>query len=368
MSRFTRIATDIKYSLVQFLRNRQSVFFAFVFPVIFLVVLGFLLGGQQGLETLYYLDNDRSQASDAFNAALNSTSGIVLLDGSGMSLAQMLEDGKISAYLEIPEGFANNTQANTSGNASGVVKIYYDRYKATSPAIISAVQLAIDQYIMDRTGTRQVVTLSEEDVATQGSSNIGFLLPGILGLCIMFSAMNEAIGVVSKYKANGIFNKLSITPMSTFEWNVSRIISGTIIVMLSVLVSLAVAWLAFGILPGINVLSVLLILTGSVMFSGLGMIVAYIVDDTLSPTAVSLTISLPLMLVSGSLFPVDRLPFAMGFFTVLSPLTPLNNGLRSAMFTGNSGDAIMCLLISIALSFILFAIGVAILMGKEEKD
>jgi ABC-2 type transport system permease protein len=156
--------------------------------------------------------------------------------------------------------------------------------------------------------------------------------------------------------------------MSTIEWNLARIISGTVIVLLSVAVALGVAWLAFGVLPGINILSVLLVLAGSVMFIGLGMIIAYVVEDVRSPNVVSLIITLPLMMVSGSLFPADRLPYLIRFFSALSPLTPLNNGLRSSMFTGNYGDAIVSLMISIGLGFVLFTIGVAVLMGKEGQD
>ena len=184
MSRMTRMATDIKYSLVQFLRSRQSVFFTLVFPAIFLVILGYLLGG------------------------------------------------------------------DTTGDADGV-------------------------------------------------GYMGYLLSGILGMCIMFSALNETMGTISRYRANGVFNMLSVTPMSTVEWNLARIISGTIIVLLSVAVALGAAWLAFGILPSINVLSVLLMITGSFMFIGMGMIIAYVFDDVRSPNMISLMITLPLMMVSG---------------------------------------------------------------------
>ena len=199
-------------------------------------------------------------------------------------------------------------------------------------------------------------------------SYMGCLLSGILGMCIMFSALNETMGTISKYRANGVFNMLSVTPMSTIEWNLSRIISGTIIVLLSVTVALAAARLAFGVLPAINVLSVLLVIVGSFMFIGLGMIIAYVFDDVRSPNMVSLMITLPLMMVSGSLFPVSELPFLVQFFSVLSPLTPLNNGLRSAMFAGNYGDALVNLLISIGLGFVMFTIGVAVLMGKDGQD
>ena len=69
----SRITTDIKYSLIQFFRNRQSVFFAFIFPIMFLALAWFLFGGQSGPQTLYYVDGDGSQASMAFIGSLNST-------------------------------------------------------------------------------------------------------------------------------------------------------------------------------------------------------------------------------------------------------------------------------------------------------
>ncbi len=365
MSRITRMATDIKYSLIQFLRNKQSVFFAIVFPVIFLVVLGYLLGGQAGPQALYYVDGDGSQASRAFIASLGSAGGIELVDGTGTDLAGALKDGRISAYIEIPEGFGDSF----AGNASGVsLRMYYDRSKTSSLSIVSAVRQAVDAFNANLAGLKGPVTLSSQDVATTAISYIDFLLPGILGMCIMFSALNETIGVIVKYRANGVFNMLSVTPMSTIEWNLARIISGTLIVLLSVAVALCVAWLAFGVVPGINVFSVLLVLTGSVMFVGLGMIVAYLVEDVGSPNAVSLIITLPLMIVSGSLFPTEQLPYLIRFLSVLSPLTPLNNGLRSAMFTGSYGDALVSLLITMGLGFVLFTIGVAVLMGKEGQD
>jgi ABC-2 type transport system permease protein len=309
MSRISRIATDVKYSLVQFLRNKQSVFFAIVFPVIFLIVLGYLLGGQAGPQTLYYVDSDGSQASKAFIGSLGYAGSIELEDGSGMDLSGALRDGKISAYIEIPPGFGESVVDSASGAG---LKMYYDKSGASSSAIISVVRQAVDEFNM--AGTKGPVTLDSQDVATESISYVDFLLPGILGMCIMFSALNETIGVIVKYRANGVFNMLSVTPMSTIEWNLSRIISGTLIVLFSVAVALGVAWLAFGVVPAVNILSVLLVLAGSVMFVGMGMIVAYLVEDVGSPNAVSLIITLPLMMVSGSLFPIDQLPYLVRFF------------------------------------------------------
>jgi ABC-2 type transport system permease protein len=240
-----RLLTDMRYSLLLFLRNRQSMFFSFVFPVLFMVALGYLLGGQA----------DRGQ--------------------------------------------------------------------------------------------------------------VDFLLPGIIGMSIMFSAINGTTGSIVKYRANGVFRKISTTPLTGFELNASRIFAGTTVVLLSSAVSVLMAWLMFETTPEINTVSVLVLAAGSVTFVSMGMVAAYLIEDTDSVNVIAYVIIIPLILLSGSLFPTERLPGLLQFVSALSPLTYLNDGLRESMFGGNSGVALFNLALCGFLGFVLFTIGVAILMSRE---
>jgi ABC-2 type transport system permease protein len=221
----TRLLTDIRYSLLLFLRNRQSMFFSIVFRVLFMDALGYLLGDQA----------DRGQ--------------------------------------------------------------------------------------------------------------VDFPLPGIVGMSIMFSAINGTIGSIVKYRTNGVFRKISTTPLTGFELNASRILAGTT--------------------PEINAVSVLVLAAGSVTFVSLGMVAAYLIEDTDSVNAITYVIIIPLILLSGSLFPAERLPGLLKFASALSPLTYLNDGLRESMFGGNGGVALFDLALCGFLSFMLFTVGVAILMSRE---
>jgi ABC-2 type transport system permease protein len=243
-----RIATDVRFGLLLYSRSRQSMFFSFVFPVLFLAVVWFLLG-------------DRSAGA------------------------------------------------------------------------------------------------SREQVA--------YLLPGIISTCIVFSAISCTAGSIVKYRAGGTFKKLATTPLTSYELNVSRIISGMTVVVLSSALSLLVAWLEIGIQPAINALSVLIVVAGSITFVGLGMILAYLIEDSDSVNAVAYVVIMPLIVLSGSVFPVDRLPGILRFPSALSPLTYLNDGLRNAMFGGSFRDAIFDLAICGFLGFLLFAIGVGALMSRE---
>ncbi|MCD1294202.1 hypothetical protein CUJ83_04230 [Methanocella sp. CWC-04] len=366
----SRIANEIKYSLIQFFRSRQSIFLAFILPIILLIVLGYLLGGQSDSITLYYADRDVSQASKAFIGTLEGTGSFIMEDGSGKDLAQLLNDGELSVYIEIPQGFEKNvTNAKSTGAASGaVIDVFYDPSKISLYDLIFIMRQAIDDFSMGMTGTREIIALNSQDVVTSGISYIEFLVPGIIGMCMMFSAVNLTAGTMVRYQVTGISRKLETTPMSTIEWNAYRIITGTIIVFLSVAVTLFAAWAIFGVVPGINVLSILMLITGSVMFTGLGMTVAFLSEDNESANAAAFAITIPLMLISGSFYPIDQLPCMLFFIAAFSPLTYMNDGLRSAMFSYDTGDAIANLLICVALCVIIFCVGVAILSGKEGQS
>jgi ABC-2 type transport system permease protein len=60
------------------------------------------------------------------------------------------------------------------------------------------------------------------------------------------------------------------------------------------------------------------------------------------------------------------MPWFLQWLADVSPLTYLNNGLRSAMITGNMGDVLTNFAIVAVLGVILFVIGVAVLKWKED--
>jgi ABC-2 type transport system permease protein len=199
-----------------------------------------------------------------------------------------------------------------------------------------------------------------------GPGYVDFLLPGIVGIAIMGSAIDLTVGVIAGYRASGALKKIATTPQSSLEWNLSRVISGMVVVILSVVVALLAAWLAFGCVPKVNAVAVLLMISGAVMFMGFGMAIAYIVRDREAANMAAFTVTFPLMLVSGSLFPVGQLPSFLQLVAALSPLTYLNDGLRSAMVTGNMGGAMTDLAIVSILAIMLFSVGTMAIKWRED--
>jgi ABC-2 type transport system permease protein len=363
----SRIATDVKYSLILFCRNRQSVFFAFVLPLLFLVMAWYLFGGQSGPAAIYYIDGDGSQASAALVEALNTTGGLCLVNGAGTDLQQLLKDGQIGVYMEIPPGFgAQAENALASRNVSGAeLKVFYDGSSSAAVKAIPVIEQAVAQLNVNRTGAKDLAGLSTKAVPAAGAGYVDYLVPGILGIAIFGTALDMTVGFIAISRANGLLRKLATTPLSKCEWMASRLIAGTIVVLLSVVVTLLVTCVFFGARPDLGITAILLVIAGSVMSIGLGVALAYLIRDVQSAASASFLVTLPLILISGSLFPVDRLPWFLRAISVVSPMTYLNDGLQGAMIAGDMADALANLAIVGTIGIVLVGMSLVILRKGE---
>jgi len=364
-----KLFTEVKYSLKSVYRNKGAVFWTLLFPIVILLLLGYVMGGGSGTYALYYNDSDNSQTSHGILQALNNTTVIELKDGSGMDLAQQLKDGKIGIYMEFPKGFEQGiAQAKMAGgNATAPgLQIYYDKSKPASMALISIISEVVNGLNMKLANAVPIVSASTHDVATQSVSYFAFLLPGIIGMSIMSSAVNGTVGMMAHNRATGVFRKLATTPMSRLGYNAGRIITQTIILMMSTAIALFAGYLAFGVIPNINALMIVTIVAGGAVFSGLGMIIASFIKDEETAANAASALIFPLMFLSGSFFPIEQMPWFLQYLAKVSPLTYLNDGLRSSMITGNNDVALFSLAVVGVAGIVLFAVGVVVMKWKED--
>ena len=362
----SKLYTEVKYSLKSFFRNKGAVFWTCLFPIVILLLLGYVMGGGNGTYDLYYVDADNSPTSHGILQALNNTTVINLKDGSGMDLAQQLKDGKIGIYIEIPQGFEQDMIKAKMTGQNVSVQVYYDKSKPSSMALISILNEVLNYLNLKMASAIPVVGAATHDVATQSVSYFAFLLPGIIGMSIMSSAVNGTVGMMAHNRATGVFRKLATTPISRISWNAGRIIQMTIILMISTAIALVAGYLAFGVVPNINPMMIVMIVAGGAVFSGLGMIIASFLKDEETAANAASALTFPLMFVSGSFFPVEQMPWFLQYLAKVSPLTYLNDGLRSSMITGNNDVALFSLAVVGVVGIILFVVGCVVMKWKED--
>jgi ABC-2 type transport system permease protein len=165
-----------------------------------------------------------------------------------------------------------------------------------------------------------------------GVDYIQFLVPGIVGMTLLFSSTFAGISVLWD-REFGFLKEIMVAPVSRVSIVLGRIaggattslIQGATILLLSVPLGFAI--------PGAGevLLSVLVMLLISVIFISLGLVFASNMKDIHGFNMITNFVVFPLFLLSGALFPVGNLPAQVQVFAYLDPLTYGVDGLRGAL-------------------------------------
>jgi ABC-2 type transport system permease protein len=167
-----------------------------------------------------------------------------------------------------------------------------------------------------------------------------FLLPGILGMVLLFGAMFGALSTVHDREL-GVIRMLLIAPVRRSTLVLAKVVSscaaalaqaGTLLLLVPVL----------GLSPGPGRLLLLIgamALTGLAV-SALGMLLATRVDSLENFSGIVNFVLLPMFFLSGALYPVQALPEILRGVASLNPLTYGVDLMKHALFpSGPAGAA-----------------------------
>jgi ABC-2 type transport system permease protein len=158
-----------------------------------------------------------------------------------------------------------------------------------------------------------------------------FLVPGVLGMTILFGAMLAALTMVYD-KESGVMRMLIIAPFA-HHW---IIVAKTVAAALAGLVQAA---LLMVVLAGLGFLSLTmnypLLIAGIVMTSfacaGIGVLVAAFTRTLDNFAAIMNFVIFPVFFLSGALYPIENLPVALKIAAMLNPFTYGVDLLKHAM-------------------------------------
>ena len=207
-----------------------------------------------------------------------------------------------------------------------------------------AAQTRIEMLLTVRRGESLLVTLviplgilvffsSVDAVNTTYKEPVDFLVPGVLALAVMSSAM-VSLGIATGYERRyGVLKRLGSTPLSragllsakTLNVLALEVLQATLIV----LTGLALGWTATGGL----VLAVVLLLVGTVAFAGIGMLLAGTLRAEAN-LAVANGLFLVLLFLGGMAYPLAKLPDAIETFAKALPAAALSETVRAAVTPG----------------------------------
>lgn len=163
----------------------------------------------------------------------------------------------------------------------------------------------------------------------EGVTYMEFLTPGIVAMTLLFGSMFAGVSILFD-RQFGFLKEIMVSPVDRTSIVVGRIFAG-----MTSGVFQAFFILAISILMGVRIAnpigllaSVVFILLIAMSFVGLGITVATRIEDMHGFQMIMNFIVMPTFLLSGALFPLDKLPPWLAGISYIDPLTYGVDGLR----------------------------------------
>jgi len=179
------------------------------------------------------------------------------------------------------------------------------------------------------------VLLNKQIVSGKEIRYVDWVIPGILAMNMMFSALFGVGYVIVRYRKNGMLKRLKATPVSAFEFLGVQIVSRLILIMaITVFVfystNLFVGYAMFG-----SHLSLFLVFAiGAISLISLSLIVsARTTSEEMAGGLLNL-LTWPMMFLSGVWFSLEGTNPLMQQFAEILPLTHITAAARSIMIDG----------------------------------
>jgi ABC-2 type transport system permease protein len=314
----------------QTLRDPRAKRVLFIAPIMQLLIFGYAVTTDVRNTRTFVVDHDRSSESRQLVTALTA-SGYFRVTGVGERPAEVidaLDHGDALMGVEIPRGFA----ADLGAGRQTSVQLLVDG----STANTANVALGYATRIISRYGLERGVAVAARAGAIVPSAGVDFRarawynpnlesrvynVPGVMGLIVMLmSLMLTALAVVREREV-GTLEQLMVSPLKPLELIAGKTLPAVVVAFLDLVLVSAVALLWFGI-PFRG--SALLLITSSVFYilSGLGVgLLISTVSKTQQEAFMSMFLFLfPAMILSGLMFPVENMPPAIQYFTLLDPI------------------------------------------------
>jgi len=191
-----------------------------------------------------------------------------------------------------------------------------------------------------------------------GVSYIRFLVPGIIGMTLLFSSTMQGLSVLWD-REFGFLKEIMVAPVSRVSLVLGRIAGGitTALIqsLLILLISVIMGFRASG--PGSFLFALLFMLLIGFTFIGLGLIFASKMKDMQGFGIVMNFIIFPLFFLSGALYPLGNLPWFVRTLSYIDPLTFGIDGLRGSLIKVSSLPIILDLAIMIGFSLVMVFLG-----------
>ncbi len=319
-----------KASLRSMVRSPSAVIFTLAFPLIFILVFGFI--GNGGIRVEVGL----APGSDTINPVYHQLEQVTLVnlvkEKDENQLNKFLEKGQIDAVL--------NIRKNTEKFPAFIVELQTTEASPEKGNIFKSVlqNILVQANMLAINEPPRVAILQESKVRGREYKTIDFILPGQLGFSLLSTGVFGTAFVFLSLRVTLVIKRFFATPINRSSIVIGEALSRLIFALAGAVFIILIGHYAFDftLVNGIRTVVDMLVLStlGLLVFMGFGFTVSGIARNESSVPPIANIITLPQFLLSGTFFTIDAFPAWLQPISKALPLTYLNDALRMVAFEG----------------------------------
>lgn len=322
MTAFKSLATAM---VKIFYRDKATLFFTFIFPLMFLVVFGLIFRDAGASKTEIAVVGDGPVIT-----GLEQTGALELTRFATTEEAlQKVKDGDLPAMVaedgdEITYRFAQSDQTQAS-------------------VVGGIVQGVVSHMNQQATGQPEKFRVDASNVEDSSLKPIQYITPGIMSWGVAVTAVFGAALTLVSWRKKQVLRRIRLAPVGA-----STVLTARVVVTLGVAVVQAVVFIGIGTLPlfGLQLtgtwwLAIPVFVLGILAFFAIGMLVGAFCKTEEAATAAANIVVLPMAFLSGTFFPIDQAPPWLRTVSQVFPLRHMNDGIMDFLVRGQGASALV---------------------------
>ncbi|MEH3033398.1 MAG: ABC transporter ATP-binding protein/permease [Aeromicrobium erythreum] len=313
-----------------FVRDKMTLFFAILFPLMFLVLFGGI-----------FTDQGSSKAD------VVQVGKVSVLDDLPRSARSAIDD---SVTLTRSDDLAAATEKVRKGDVDAVVTqqgdrlvLRYSQADQVKAALVQGTFAGIVQTAnVAATGQDPRFQLRTDRVEDDSLKSIQFVTPGLLGWAVAMSATFGAATNLVAWRTNGLLRRLRLSPVPTRSVVLARVAVSILVAIVQATIFVGLGVGVFGLqLSGWWPLIVPLLVAGTLAFLSIGLLAGAVARTEEAAVGFANFVVLPMAFLSGSFFPLDGAPGWLQAVSKVLPLYHLNQGMLDTMVRGEGPGSIV---------------------------
>ena len=337
----------------QTFRDPRALRVIFAAPIIQLIVFGYAVTTDVKHTAMIVYDQDNTTLSRELVQAMTAADyfRVVRVASRPEQLASALDRGRAIVALEIPrdferdlasgepasvqllvDGSTSNTALVAQGYASQIILKFGEEHSAATAAAMAAAGAGGVQGGSER--------LPGVDLRVRAWYNPNlesrvYNVPGVVGNLMMLMALLLTTLAVVRERELGTLEQLMVSPLKPAELIVGKVLPVVAIALVDLAIITAVATLWFGIpMRGSYTLLAAVSLAYIVCGLGIGLLISTVSSTTQEAFMTMFMFFLPAMMFSGFFFPIENMPRAFQYVTLLDPVRFYIEAVRAIFLKG----------------------------------